>query len=42
MNQWSFVIAAYLLTLTASGGLLGWAHASMQRAEAKAERLREP
>lgn len=41
MNQWTFVVAAYLVVLAGVGGLLGWAIVSMRRAEAKAERLSE-
>ena len=40
MNQWAFVIAAYVVTFVATAGLLAWAIASMRRAEAYAERLR--
>lgn len=41
MNQWAFVIAAYAVVLAAVAGLLGWALASMRRAEAQASRLSE-
>ncbi len=40
MNQWSFVIAAYALTAIATFGLLGWAWASMRRAETAAEAVK--
>ena len=40
MTQWSFVIAAYALTAIATLGLLGWAWASMRRAEAAAEAVK--
>ena len=40
MNQWSFVIAAYAVTLVAVAGLVLWAYASMRRAEAPADSLR--
>ena len=40
MNHWSFVIAAYALTVLAVAGLVAWAYASMRRAEAAADRLR--
>ena len=40
MNQWTFVIAAYAVTIVATVALLAWAIASMRRAEAYAERLR--
>ena len=41
MNQWAFVIAAYAVTLGGTGGIIAWALASMRRAEAQAERLRD-
>ena len=41
MNQWAFVIAAYAVVLGGTGGLTAWALATMRRAEARAERLRE-
>jgi hypothetical protein len=37
MNQWSFVIAAYGLTLLATAGLTVTSWRSMRRAEAEAE-----
>lgn len=37
MNQWAFVLAAYLLTLVALAGLIGWTLAACRRAEAKAD-----
>ncbi len=40
MNQWPFVIAAYATCLVATVALLGWAYASMRRAEAAAEALK--
>ena len=40
MNQWSFVTAAYAVTLIATLVLLLWAYASMRRAEAAAEELK--
>ena len=40
MTQWSFVIAAYAVTLLAVAGLVLWAYASMRRAEAAADSLR--
>jgi heme exporter protein CcmD len=39
MNQWAFVIAAYAVTLTGMGGLVGWSLLSCRRAESQAERL---
>ncbi len=41
MTQWSFVIAAYAVTLLAVAGLVLWAWASMRRAEAAADSLRQ-
>ena len=40
MNQWSFVIAAYVVTVVALAGLTLWAYAAMRRAEAAADQLR--
>jgi heme exporter protein CcmD len=40
MNQWSFVIAAYAVTILAVAGLVLWSYASMRRAEAAADSLR--
>ena len=37
MNQWSFVIAAYSLTLIATAGLVAWAYWSMRADEAATE-----
>jgi hypothetical protein len=39
MNPWSFVAAAYLVAICLTAGLLGWAFASMRRAEAAADAL---
>ena len=39
MNPWSFVIAAYLVTLGLTSALIIWAAASMRRAEAAADAL---
>ncbi len=41
MNPWPFVIAAYSVTLVATAALLWWAHATMTRAEAAADKLRK-
>ena len=41
MNPWPFVIAAYAVTVIAVGGLILWAYASMRRAEAAADKLRQ-
>ena len=40
MNHWTFVMAAYAVTLLAVAGLVLWAFASMRRAEAAADTLR--
>jgi hypothetical protein len=40
MNQWSFVIAAYLLAAMGTGGLVGWAYLAMRAAEAAAEAVK--
>lgn len=39
MNQWAFVIAAYLVTACAVGGLIAWAVLAMRRAEARLDAL---
>jgi hypothetical protein len=39
VNPWQFVIAAYAVAISGTGGLLLWAHASMRRAEAAADAL---
>jgi hypothetical protein len=39
MNQWAFVIAAYVVFLTGSGGLLAWSLLACRRAEQQAERI---
>ena len=41
MNAWPFVIAAYVLTLGGAALMTGWAWATMRRAEAAVEELRE-
>jgi hypothetical protein len=40
MNPWPFVVAAYFVAICLTAGLLGWAFASMRRAEAAADGLR--
>ena len=40
MNQWHFVIAAYVATLVPTAGLLLSAFAAMRRAERDADELR--
>ena len=37
----SFVIAAYAVTLLGVAGLIAWAYASMRKAEAAADKLRQ-
>ena len=39
MSQWQFVIGAYAVAILLTAGLLGWAYASMRRAEAAADEL---
>jgi hypothetical protein len=41
MSPWPFVAAAYAVTMVAVAGLVWWAYASMQRAEAAADSLRK-
>ena len=38
MNQWAFVIAAYAIFLTGTGGLLAWSLLACRRVEQQAER----
>ena len=40
MNPWAFVAAAYLVAVCLTAGLIGWAFASMRRAEAAADSLK--
>ena len=40
MNRWTFVIAAYAITLLATLALTWWSYAAMRRAERDAEALR--
>ena len=40
MNQWTFVIAAYVVTGLATLGLTAWAFLGMRRAEAEAEAIK--
>ena len=39
MSPWPFVAAAYMVAICLTAGLLGWAFASMRRAEATADSL---
>jgi hypothetical protein len=41
MSQWPFVIAAYVVALSGTAGLLIASFASMRRAESEADKLRE-
>ena len=38
MNQWHFVLAAYAVSAIGILGLIGWAWASMRKAENRLER----
>jgi hypothetical protein len=40
MNPWSFVAAAYLVAICLTAGMIGWAFASMRRAEAASDALK--
>ncbi|HEY9552681.1 heme exporter protein CcmD [Allosphingosinicella sp.] len=40
MNHWSFIIAAYALTIVGTLGVTLWSFAAMRRAEAEADALR--
>ncbi len=40
MNPWPFVVAAYLVMLAATAGLLAWAWSGMGRAEQAADALK--
>jgi hypothetical protein len=40
MNHWSFVIAAYVIAIVGTVGLLAWAYVTMRRAEAAADELK--
>ena len=40
MNQWAFVVAAYVVTAVATIALVAWAFLSMRSAEADAEALK--
>ncbi|HEU5482029.1 MAG TPA: hypothetical protein VFU80_02895 [Sphingomicrobium sp.] len=41
MSQWAFVIAAYAVAIGATAALLLQSFASMRRAEAEADKLRD-
>jgi hypothetical protein len=40
MNPWPFIAAAYVVAIGLTAGLLGWAFASMRRAESAADALK--
>jgi len=40
MSQWTFVVAAYAAAVALTVVLLGWAYASMRRAEAASDALK--
>lgn len=40
MNQWNFVLAAYVVTLAGTFFVTWWSYRSMRRAEARADALR--
>jgi nitrate reductase gamma subunit len=41
LNQWNFVVAAYVLGVSGTIVMIGWAWLSMRRAETKRDRSRE-
>ena len=41
MSHWTFVTAAYAVALVATVGLLVWAYATMRKAEAAADTLKQ-
>jgi len=41
MNPWPFVTAAYCAAIIATAALILWSYASMRRAEAAADLLRQ-
>jgi hypothetical protein len=41
MSHWAFVTAAYAVALAATVGLLAWAYATMRKAEAAADALKQ-
>jgi hypothetical protein len=40
MNPWPFVFVAYWVAICLTASLLGWAYASMRRAESTADALK--
>lgn len=41
MSHWMFVAAAYAVALVGTAGLLAWAYATMRKAEAAADALKQ-
>jgi len=41
MNHWSFIAAAYAVTLVGTLGMTQWAYLTMRRAERRADALRD-
>ena len=39
MSQWTFVIAAYSVTIAGTAGLVGWAWTTMRRAETRLDEI---
>ena len=39
MNHWTFIIAAYVVTLTGATGVTAWSYLQMRRAEKRANAL---
>ena len=40
MNQWTFVLGAYAITIVSTAGLVGWTFWSMRSDEAAAEAMK--
>jgi nitrate reductase gamma subunit len=40
LDQWTFVLAAYAVTIAATLALVGWSWLAMRRAEARREKAR--
>lgn len=41
LDQWNFVVAAYVVGVVATAGMVAWAWLSMRRAERRRDRSRE-
>jgi hypothetical protein len=41
LDQWHFVIAAYIIGIAGTALMVGWSWVSMRRAEARRDRSRE-